>query len=52
MPDPQFTDNPEAKRYELAVDGGESRVWAALDKDNPKKIAVRPIPAEVIAKGG
>ena len=37
---------------ELAVDGGESRVWACFDKDDPNKIAVRPIPAEVIAKFG
>ena len=37
---------------ELAVEGGESRVWACMDKDNPKKIAVRPIPAEVIARFG
>ena len=37
---------------ELAVDGGLSRVWASFDKDYPNKIAVRPIPSEVIAKFG
>lgn len=35
---------------DLAVDGGESRVWAARDKDNPNKIAPFPIPADVIAR--
>jgi len=37
---------------ELAVDGGETRVWAAADKANPEKIGAAPIPAEVIAKFG
>jgi 4-hydroxybenzoyl-CoA thioesterase len=37
---------------ELAVDGGESRVWAARSKDDPEKIGAVPIPAEVIAKFG
>ena len=37
---------------ELAVDGGESRVWAVRDKDNPGKIATAPIPSAVIAKFG
>ena len=37
---------------ELAVDGGESRVWAVRSKDNPEKISAVPIPSEVIAKFG
>jgi 4-hydroxybenzoyl-CoA thioesterase len=37
---------------ELAVEGGESRVWAARDKDNPDKFTARAIPPEVIAKFG
>jgi len=35
---------------ELAVDGGETRVWAARDTADPDKIGAVPIPAEVIAK--
>ncbi len=35
-----------------AVEGSETRVWAARDKDNPDKIGAVPIPAEVIAKFG
>jgi 4-hydroxybenzoyl-CoA thioesterase len=37
---------------ELAIEGGETRVWAARDKDNPEKIGAIAIPAEVIAKFG
>jgi 4-hydroxybenzoyl-CoA thioesterase len=37
---------------ELAVDGGETRVWAARNKANPDKISAVTIPAEVIAKFG
>ena len=37
---------------ELAVDGGETRVWAACDKANLDKISAVAIPAEVIAKFG
>lgn len=37
---------------ELAVDGGESRVWAARNKDNPDKIDAVAIPAQVIARFG
>ena len=37
---------------ELAVEGGETRVWAARDKDNPEKIGAVAIPPEVIAKFG
>jgi 4-hydroxybenzoyl-CoA thioesterase len=37
---------------ELAVEGGETRVWAAHDKANPDKIAALAIPSEVIAKFG
>jgi 4-hydroxybenzoyl-CoA thioesterase len=37
---------------ELAVEGGETRVWAVRDKANPEKIATAAIPAEVIAKFG
>ena len=35
---------------ELAVEGGETRVWAARAKDNPEKIGAIAIPAEIIAK--
>jgi 4-hydroxybenzoyl-CoA thioesterase len=35
---------------ELAVEGSETRVWAARDKDNPEKIHAHTIPAEAIAK--
>ena len=34
----------------LAIEGGESRVWAVRDKDDPDKIATAPIPPEVIAR--
>ncbi len=37
---------------ELAVDGTETRVWAARDKVNPEKIGAIAIPADVIAKFG
>ena len=37
---------------ELAVDGGETRVWAARDKANPDKISAVAIPVEVIVKFG
>jgi 4-hydroxybenzoyl-CoA thioesterase len=37
---------------ELAVDGGETRVWAARAKDNPEKIGGTAIPSEIIAKFG
>jgi 4-hydroxybenzoyl-CoA thioesterase len=37
---------------ELAVEGGETRVWAARDKDNPEKIGAVAIPPEVIARFG
>ena len=36
----------------LAVEGGETRVWAARSKDDPEKIAAIPIPPEVIARFG
>jgi 4-hydroxybenzoyl-CoA thioesterase len=35
---------------ELAVEGAETRVWAARSKDDPEKIAGIAIPADVIAK--
>jgi 4-hydroxybenzoyl-CoA thioesterase len=35
---------------ELAVEGGETRVWALRSKDNPEKIGATAIPGEVIAK--
>jgi len=34
----------------LAVEGRETRVWAAADKDDPAKLRSRPIPADVIAR--
>ena len=36
----------------LAVDGGETRVWAARSPDNPERIGAATIPAEVIARFG
>jgi 4-hydroxybenzoyl-CoA thioesterase len=35
-------------RGELAVEGRETRVWAARDKDDPARIRSKPIPADVI----
>jgi 4-hydroxybenzoyl-CoA thioesterase len=35
---------------ELAVEGAETRVWAARAKDDPEKIGAVAIPADVIAK--
>jgi 4-hydroxybenzoyl-CoA thioesterase len=35
---------------ELAVDGGETRIWAIRRKDDPEKMSSAPIPAAVIAK--
>jgi 4-hydroxybenzoyl-CoA thioesterase len=35
---------------ELAVEGGETRVWASRSKDDPEKIGAAAIPGEVIAK--
>jgi len=37
---------------ELAVDGGETRVWAARHKDDPEKISGIAIPGEVIVRFG
>jgi 4-hydroxybenzoyl-CoA thioesterase len=37
---------------ELAVEGGETRVWAARDKTNPEKFGASAIPADVIARFG
>lgn len=37
---------------ERAVDGTETRVWAARDKDNPDKIGAVTLPAEVMARFG
>ena len=35
---------------ELAVEGGETRVWASSSKDDPEKIGGTAIPGAVIAK--
>jgi 4-hydroxybenzoyl-CoA thioesterase len=35
---------------EPAVEGGETRVWAVRDKDDPAKISARPVPADVIER--
>jgi 4-hydroxybenzoyl-CoA thioesterase len=35
---------------EVAVEGGETRVWASCSKDDPEKIGGTAIPGEVIAK--
>jgi len=32
--------------------GGETRVWAVRNKDNPEKISARPLPDEVVARFG
>ena len=37
---------------ELVVEGGESRVWAVRNKDDPERISASAIPAEVIARFG
>jgi len=37
---------------ELAVEGGETRVWAARSKGDPEKIGGTAIPDDVIAKFG
>lgn len=37
-------------RGALAVEGLETRVWAARDASNPSQIKARPIPADVIAR--
>jgi 4-hydroxybenzoyl-CoA thioesterase len=37
---------------ELAVDGGETRVWTEIDNDNPQKIRAMAIPPDVIARFG
>jgi 4-hydroxybenzoyl-CoA thioesterase len=35
---------------DLAVEGGETRVWAVRDKTDPDKISARAIPADIIAR--
>ncbi|MGB8445465.1 MAG: thioesterase family protein [Pseudolabrys sp.] len=35
---------------EVAVEGGETRVWASRSKDDPEKMGGTAIPGEVIAK--
>jgi|SRR5580765_7899986 4-hydroxybenzoyl-CoA thioesterase len=35
---------------ELAVEGSETRVWAARDKDDPERIKSKAVPPEVIAR--
>ena len=37
---------------ELAVEGGETRVWAVRDKNNPDKISALAIPPEIVARFG
>jgi 4-hydroxybenzoyl-CoA thioesterase len=34
----------------LTVEGSETRVWAAADKDDPARLKSRPIPEDVIAR--
>jgi 4-hydroxybenzoyl-CoA thioesterase len=34
----------------LAVEGIETRVWAGLDPQDPKRMKSRPLPPEVIAR--
>ena len=40
------------KAGELAVEARETRVWSALDPDQPGRLKSQPIPAEVRAKLG
>jgi 4-hydroxybenzoyl-CoA thioesterase len=35
---------------EIVIEGGETRVWAATDKDDPSKMKSRPIPPAVIER--
>jgi 4-hydroxybenzoyl-CoA thioesterase len=35
---------------DLAIEGSETRVWAAADKDDPSKLKSRPIPSAVVAR--
>jgi 4-hydroxybenzoyl-CoA thioesterase len=35
---------------DLVIEGGETRVWAAADKDDPSKLKSRPIPPAVIER--
>ncbi|MGB7257562.1 MAG: acyl-CoA thioesterase [Pseudolabrys sp.] len=35
---------------ELAVDGGETRVWAGKHKSDPTRMAAQPIPPDVIGR--
>jgi 4-hydroxybenzoyl-CoA thioesterase len=35
---------------ELVIEGSETRVWAAADKDDPSKLKSRPIPSAVIER--
>jgi 4-hydroxybenzoyl-CoA thioesterase len=35
---------------DLAIEGSETRVWAAADKDDPSKLKSRPIPSAVIER--
>jgi 4-hydroxybenzoyl-CoA thioesterase len=37
---------------ELAVDGGETRLWAARDQRDPDKMRALPIPQEIIDRFG
>ncbi len=37
---------------ELAVEGGETRVWAVRDKESPEKISARTSPADISARFG
>ena len=37
-------------RGELAVEGKETRVWAARDSSNPARIKAQPIPADIVAR--
>jgi len=34
----------------VAVEGSETRVWAAIDQDDPARLKSRPIPAEIIER--
>jgi 4-hydroxybenzoyl-CoA thioesterase len=37
---------------DLAVEGGETRVWAVRDKNDPDKISALNIPPEIVARFG
>ncbi|HVV60207.1 MAG TPA: thioesterase family protein [Pseudolabrys sp.] len=37
---------------ELAIEGGETRIWAGRDKNDPSRMVSRPVPQDVIRRFG